>query len=271
MRSAHRSLSMVLALLVALTLVPSPASSVPAVKKKGVSVANFSGVTTALSDVGAGWFYTWASDKQGINNPSSSEFVPMIWGSGAVNPTQLNQAKSLGTTLLAFNEPDMGGQANMSVDQALQLWPQLQGTGMRLSAPAVAFGGDTPGGWLDRFMSGASSRGYRVDFIPLHWYGSDFSAAAVDHLKGYLQAVYNRYRKPIWLTEYALIDFTTSTPRYPSSDQQAAFAKNSALMLQGLSFVERYSWFTLSTSTHRTGLYTGTTPNATGVAYRSVG
>ncbi len=271
MRSAHRLLLMVLALLTALSLVPSPASGIPATKKKGVSAANHPGVRTALGDVGAGWFYTWASDKQGIDNPPSSEFVPMIWGQGSVNPTQLNQAKSLGSTLLAFNEPDMAAQANMSVERALDLWPQLQGTGMRLGAPAVAFGGDRAGGWLDRFMSGAAARGHRVDFIPLHWYGSDFSTAATDHLKGYLQAVHNRYRKPIWLTEYALIDFTTSTPRYPSSDQQATFARNSAAMLQGLSFVERYSWFTLSTSTHRTGLYTGTTPNATGIAYRAAG
>jgi len=268
MRFVRRVVVLALVVLMALSV---PVGAEAAVKKKGVSAANFSGVTTALSDVGAGWFYTWASDKQGIVAPSGVEFVPMIWGAGSVNAGQLNQAKSLGTTLLAFNEPDMGGQANMSVERALELWPQLQGTGMRLSAPAVAFGGDTAGGWLDRFMSGAAARGYRVDFIPLHWYGGDFSSAAVNQLKGYLQAVYNRYRKPIWLTEYALIDFSTSVPRYPSSDQQAAFAKNSALMLQGLSFVERYSWFTLSTSTHRTGLYTGTTPNATGVAYRSVG
>lgn len=61
------------------------------------------------------------------------------------------------------------------------------------------------GGWLDRFLSGAKARGYRVDFIALHWYGSEFSAAAVDHLRGYIQAVYQRYRMPIWLTEFALI------------------------------------------------------------------
>ena len=106
----------------------------------------------------------------------------------------------------------MAGQANMTVERALDLWPQLQATGMRLGAPAVAFGGDRPGGWLDRFMSGAAARGFRVDFIPLHWYGSDFSSAAAGHLRGYLQAVHDRYRKPIWITEYALIDFTGPTP-----------------------------------------------------------
>jgi hypothetical protein len=91
----------------------------------------------------------------------------------------------------------------------------------------------------------------------------------VGHLRGYLQAVYDRYHKPIWLTEYALIDFTGPTPRYPSQTQQADFARNSTAMLQGLAFVERYAWFTLSTSTSPTGLYTGSTANAAGAAYRA--
>jgi hypothetical protein len=245
----------------------APASAANA--KKGVSAAAFTGVTSALSDVGARWFYTWATDPQGITAPSGTEFVPMIWGSGSVTPAQLAQAKAAGTTLLGFNEPDLAGQANMSVDTALNLWPQLQNTGMRLGAPAVAYGGDVAGGWLDRFMSGATARGYRVDFIPLHWYGGDFSTAAAGQLQSYVQAVYNRYHRPIWVTEYALIDFSGSTPRYPSSAQQADFVTRSTAMLNGLSFVERYAWFSLSTSTTPTGLYSGTSPNASGVAYRA--
>lgn len=259
---------LVVLLLVASILGAAPATSAQATKK-GVSAANFGGVTTALADVRAGWYYTWASNTQGITAPAGVEFVPMIWGPGSVTDAELNQAKALGTTLLGFNEPDMGGQANMTVDRALELWPRLQATGMRLGAPAVAFGGDQAGGWLDRFMSGAAARGYRVDFIPLHWYGSDFSSAATGHLRGYLQAVYDRYRKPIWLTEYALIDFTGSVPRYPNQTEQSDFVRNSTAMLQSLSFVERYAWFTLSTSTSPTGLYTGTSANASGAAYRA--
>jgi hypothetical protein len=237
--------------------------------KKGVSAANFTGVTAALADSRVGWFYTWASGTEGIQAPPGVEFVPMIWGPGSVTDAQLNQAKALGKTLLAFNEPDLAGQANMPVEQALDLWPRLQATGLRLGAPAVAFGGDQPGGWLDRFMSGAAARGYRVDFIPLHWYGSDFSSAATGHLQGYLQAVYNRYHKPVWLTEYALIDFTGPTPVYPAEAQQVDFVNRSTAMLNGLSFVERYAWFTLSTATSRTGLYSGSAANASGVAYRA--
>ncbi|MEK8169389.1 glycosyl hydrolase [Streptomyces sp. M19] len=66
-------------------------------------------------------------------------------------------------------------------------------------------------------MSGAADRGLRVDFIPLHWYGGDFSSAAADQLRGYLQAVYDRYHKPIWLTEYALTDFSSGTRATPAS------------------------------------------------------
>lgn len=269
MRGPRHLLTLALAALTAVGLLTAPAA-VAAATKKGVSVNNHPGVAAALADVRAGWYYTWASDTQGVSTPAGVEFVPMIWGAGAVNDTELNRARSLGTTLLGFNEPDMAGQADMSVEQALTLWPRLQATGMRLGAPAVAFGGDRPGGWLDRFMSGAAARGYRVDFIPLHWYGSDFSTAATEHLRSYLEAVHNRYRKPIWLTEYGLIDFTGPQPVYPDQARQADFVRRSTAMLNGLPYVERFAWFSLSTRTTPTGLYDGTTPNATGLAYRSV-
>jgi hypothetical protein len=147
--------------------------------------------------------------------------------------------------LLGFNEPDMSSQSNMTVDQALSLWPRLMRTGMRLGSPAVAFGGDTPGGWLARFMGGAKARHYRVSFITLHWYGGDFrTAAAVSQLRSYLQAVWKRYHKPIWLTEFALANFGGS-PQTPGRGQQAAFLTAATAMLQRLSYVRRYAWFGL--------------------------
>ncbi|AJE84766.1 MULTISPECIES: glycoside hydrolase family protein [Streptomyces] len=249
----------------------SPAAGPTAAGGKGVSVTPVDGAGAALADVGASWYYDWSPSTGEIARPEGAEFVPMIWGAGAVNDADLARAKEEGQQLLGFNEPDMAGQADMPVEQALDLWPRLQDTGLRLGAPAVAFGGDTPGGWLDRFMTGAAERGLRVDFIPLHWYGGDFGPAAVDQLRGYLQAVYDRYHKPVWLTEYALTDFSGPTPRYPSEQEQTDFARGSAEMLGQLPFVERYAWFTLSTGTAPTGLYDGTTPNATGLAYREAG
>lgn len=260
-----------------------PASTAPTVvppgpvgvgsPKKGVSTWQLAGLSTALNDVGVSWYWNWsASPTAGAGQ--SAEFAPMIWGPGAVTTENLNRAQQNGTVLLGFNEPDFASQSNMTVEQALELWPRLQATGLRLGSPAPAVGGAEPGGWLDRFMSGAAQRGYRVDFIALHWYGSDFSAAAVGHLRGYLEAVWNRYHLPIWLTEFALIRWGSSGAVYPSDAEQVAFINGATRMLEDLSFVERYAWFALPTSDGRdgTGLYRdGSTPTAAGVAYRGAG
>jgi Glycosyl hydrolase catalytic core len=197
-----------------------------------------------------------SSSQDGIAAPHGVKFVPMIWGPGSVNAATLSQARHHGHILLGFNEPDMSSQSDMSVGQALKAWPQLMATGMRLGSPAVATGAATPGGWLDRFMRGAASRGYRVSFIAVHWYGGDFATGqAVSQLKSYLQQVHARYRKPIWLTEFALANFGTRAS-FPSQRLQAAFAAASIAMLDRLSYVQRYAWFALPASaTGGTGLF----------------
>jgi hypothetical protein len=193
----------------------------------------------------------------------------MIWGASSVNADSLAEAKRAGPYLLGFNEPDLAGQANMTVDQALRLWPQLMATGSTLGSPAVAWGGADAGGWLDRFMAGAKKKGYRVDFIALHWYGGDFRTAnAVSQLRSYLTAVWNRYHKPLWLTEFALIDFSNGT-RFPTQAEQAAFVTASFSMLSSLSFVHRYAWFGLPASDKdQSGLFrNGTDITAVGRAF----
>jgi hypothetical protein len=196
-------------------------------------------------------------DDAGVASPGA-QFVPLIWGASSVNAADLATAKDTGSPyLLGFNEPDNSAQSNMTVSQALGLWPQLEATGMQLGSPAVSTGAATPGGWLDQFMAGAKADGYRVDFITLHWYGGDFdTAAAVSQLEQYVQAVYDRYHLPIWLTEYALINFSAGGPQYPTQAQQAAFVTASTEMLDSLSYVQRYAWFALpATSGSPTGLF----------------
>jgi RNA polymerase sigma factor (sigma-70 family) len=253
-----------------------PAAPPPAAPsgKKGVSVWTFNGVNAALADSGATWYYTWDTGHSGITAPASTQFVPMIWGAKSVTADNIAKAKAAGSTILGFNEPDMAAQSNLTPDQALDLWPQLQATGRTLGSPAVAYGGDTAGGWLDKFMTGAAQKGYRVDFITLHWYGGDFNTTnAVNQLKSYLQAVYNRYHKPIWLTEYALINFSGGT-KFPTPDQQAAFVTASTKMLGGLSYLQRYAWFALPADDGSSGcgLYkAGPVITPVGTAFKAAG
>ena len=241
--------------------------------KKGVGVWKFAGLSAALQHVGAGWYYNWGPNNNDVPGPAGVEFVPMVWGKANVTTATLAQAKREGKVLLGFNEPDMAGQANMSVEDALAAWPKLEATGMRLGSPAVAYGGDTGGGWLDRFMAGAKDKGLRVDFITVHWYGSDFSPAAVNQFLGYVDAVHARYGKPIWVTEYGLMNFTGS-PKYPTGAQAAAFIKGTTKGMQARAYVERYAWFGLPAvgDSAAFGLYSdGDTPTEAGKAYTAAG
>jgi Glycosyl hydrolase catalytic core len=260
-----------------------PPASLPAVRaaprgmagvttaKKGVSTWNFAGSGTALARSGASWYCNWSATPV-RGSPAGVQFVPMVWGRGSVTAAVLAQARRESHVLLGFNEPDLGSQSNMSVQQALGLWPRLMATRMTLGSPAVASGAATPGGWLDRFMRGAAARGYRVNFIAVHWYGSDFATrAAVNQLESYLRAIHARYHMPIWLTEFALANFS-GTPSFPTQARQAAFLTAAASMLQGLPYVQRYAWFALPVSpgSGSTGLFrSGAVPTQVGRAFEA--
>ncbi|MEU4398323.1 sigma-70 family RNA polymerase sigma factor [Micromonospora orduensis] len=252
----------------------SRAPVAPAVSsaRKGVGVWAFDGVSRALAGSKAGWYYTWGTEHQGITTPPGVTFVPMIRGAENVTAPELARARAAGPYLLTFNEPDLSDQSNLTVEQALDLWPRLMATGSRLGSPAVAWGADDPQGWLGRFMSGAQARGHRVDFVTLHWFGADFTTStAVDQLRRYLQNVYQRYRKPIWLTEFALIRFGGGGPQFPSQEQQAAFLTAATTMLGQLPYVQRYAWFGLpATDKDRSGLFRGGTDvTAVGRAFQA--
>ena len=199
----------------------------------------------------------------------------MIWGAASVTAATMAQVQpARAMMLLGFNEPDMASQSNMTPAQALALWPKLMATGMTLGSPAVASGAATPGGWLDPSSWPApGQRGYRVDFITVHWYGGDFrTGPAVQELQSYLQAIYDRYHLPVWLTEFALTSYSGGTATFPTEAQQAAFLTAATTMLDGLSYVQRYAWPALpvSTGSGTTGLFNpGPSATQVGRAFES--
>jgi hypothetical protein len=233
----------------------APAAAGAPAGHKGVGVVAGTGVNTALAASGASWYYNWAATPNGISTPSGTAFVPMIKLPTDANTATLNQVKQEGKYLLGFNEPDVANEANLTVAQALALWPKLEATGMQLGSPAISYGTNKTTSWLGQFMQGARTRGYRVNFITVHWYGQHHwtsPATNVSNLKAYLQQTYDIYHLPIWITEFSLISFQTGKPVYPTGAQQAAFLTAATQMLAGLPFVQRYAWYTLA-GTHNGG------------------
>lgn len=189
-----------------------------------------------------GWYYNWRTDQihSRSQTPRDVEFVPMIHGAKDVHKPIASDLPV--RTLLGFNEPDGGAgshQANMSVGQAVRLWPKLERRGLRLGSPATTQG-QTLGrnSWQRRFMDEVEAKGLRVDFMAVHYYST---TGSVEEFRKWLQAVHSEYRRPIWVTEFALIDWRR--PHMATYGQNARFIQQSMTMMEQLPFVERYAWF----------------------------
>jgi len=83
----------------------------------------------------------------------------------------------------------------MSVRTALKYWPMLEKTGLRLGSPSTT--GRSGLDWSIEFMKGAKSKGFRVDFPALHWYGD---CSGTDGLRDFLD-YYDAFKMPMWLTD----------------------------------------------------------------------
>jgi len=191
---------------------------------------------------GLAWYYDWRTDQIESHHPvqRSVEFVPMIHSARNIGD-RIRSSQNV-RHLLAFNEPDGRGgkhQANMTVAQAIALWPRLEARGLRLGSPATTQAQTLgAGSWQRRFMSEADRRGLRVDFMAVHYYSKTGDVKA---FRKWLIAVYREYKRPIWVSEFAFIDW--SQPNKASYSANAAFAKSAISMMETLPFVERYAWF----------------------------
>lgn len=219
--SALMIIRLLLVLAVA-TATPLPLNAQNLSKKKG-----FGGDAANAKKFNAHWYYNW-----GPNGKSSDglEFVPMVKGKNHVTPKVLNDIKASGAKIiLGFNEPERADQGNTTVEEALDLWPKLMETGLRLGSPAPS---SDKGGmaWLDRFMQGVAKRKLRVDFIAVHWYRS----SSPKEFEDFLKELSRKYHRPVWITEF--------NAQYSGGDRDR-FAAQSFKICARLQCVERYSYF----------------------------
>ncbi len=223
-----------------------PGNNTPATSsKKGADFSTNMTYGTWNGDVvglKAFWYYTWGTPMPSPS-PQNCEFVSMFWGAANVtdaNIAAVEQLKAQGSVkyVLGFNEPDQSGQSNMTVSQALALWPKLESIGLPLGSPAVSW---PTAQWFTDFMDSVAAEHLRVDFIPVHMYvGTD----DVNFVQ-VLQQLYNQYHLPIWVTEFATADWNASTPAanmYTAADA-LGFMQRLLPKLDSLSYVQRYSWF----------------------------
>lgn len=203
-------------------------SAVAQTPQKIAGKKGWGGAADVATTLKATWYYNWG--PKGESKPGL-EFVPMVKGKWHTNPETLSAIKASGAkVLLGFNEPERKDQGNLSVAEALELWPKLMETGLRLGSPAPSSDGAGMA-WLEEFMKGVEKRKLRVDFIAVHWYRS----ANAQEFEAFLRELSRKYRRPVWVTEF--------NAQYSGGDRDK-FAAQSFKMLDRLRVVERYSYFT---------------------------
>ncbi len=198
-----------------------------------------------VAELKVSWHYSWGSKLPG-EEPEGVQFVPMVWGfkghkdrfETTLDDIDANIPKHAFTALLGFNEPDNQNQSKITVESAIQAWPMLMKTSLKLGSPACV---NAEGEWMRDFMKQAKEKNLRVDFVTVHWYGNPNAKGFITKLK----RIHELYDKPIWITEFAVADWQAKSleeNRYTPQEVHA-FMKEVLPQLDELKFIERYAWF----------------------------
>ena len=194
------------------------------------------------SDSKGHWFYHWGNTPR-EEIPENLEYVPMFWGRGSVNDDNLNNVQQLiaegrANYVLGFNEPDGVAQANMTVQEAVERWDELESLNVPLGSPATV---NPTNDWMQEFMQRAEAENLRIDFVTVHSYGNANPARFINKIK----ETYDLYGKPIWITEFAVADWSATSAENNrfSVEQVMEFMRVVLPALDQIEYVHRYTWF----------------------------
>ncbi len=216
-------------------------------EKRGVSYnfGTFPSQEIDLLGPGTSWSYDWSNSipsEERLNGfaRQKMDWIPMIWNNNysADNIRRWKQTHPEAQYILAYNEPNLKDQANMTPAQAAEKWPEIvslaKELGMKLISPAMNYGTldgyHDPYKWLDEFFAQPGVSLSDIDGIACHCYMG--SAAAV---KGFLDG-FKKYGKPLWLTEFCIGSNV-------SAASQLIYLSHTLNMLEANPDVARYAWF----------------------------
>jgi hypothetical protein len=216
--------------------------------KRGIGFNTVYASDFAAMQSGVKWAYNWGAG--GFNSTLSSAateaqvaYLPMIWNGGGSWANQIRSYKQAHPEceyILAFNEPNLTDQANMTPAQAAEKWPPVkelaQELGMKIVAPAMNYGtlagyGD-PVTWLDEFFAQPGVSIDDVDALALHCYMNVPSA-----VKSFVER-FRKYGKPVWMTEFCSWEGNNIT-----AEKQIAYMSDVVGYFEADPLVERYAWF----------------------------
>jgi hypothetical protein len=235
----------------AMLLIPSVALA--ASIKRGVAYDLASSADLKALSAGVTWWYNWGSTPNAKVPPDyrtryRMDYFPMLWN-GDFNASSIAaflKARPSIRYLLVLNEPNVGGQAYLTPQQAAALWPRYEAIAahakVQIVGPQITWGTmpnyADPVAWLDAFYAaykGAhGGRAPRIDYLGFHWY--DYG------LDGQLDRL-GKYKKPFWVTEFANWHSQQDGAEINTVPEQEKQMTAMVAICENRGDVFRYAWF----------------------------
>ncbi len=213
--------------------------------KKGIGGASFA------APMNAKWMYNWGPTHS-VTLPASTIYNPMQWGSfnwvygtssGPIwqhSPAWRKRAD--GFLLMGFNEPDRTDQSNIPLADCVALWPRLLALDQPLLSPSPGTLNPPAGApsWHQLFYDETDRLGYRVEYNAIHTYPGP-SGGSSDYLVNLVEAEFNDFGRPVWLTEFSFVDWG-GTQSWSEEDNYECLAEF-LWRTEGLTALRKYALF----------------------------
>jgi len=231
-----------------------PSSSTAKSAKRGIAYDLAAPSDLAALAPGVSWWYNWSPNpNSGVPADYAAkydmDFYPMLWNGNfnSTNVIAFLKANQGIKYILVLNEPNLTSQANLTPQQAAQLWPQYESisaqTGVKIVGPAITWGNmpnyQDPVQWLDAFYSAyrAANNNHdpQIDYLAFHWYDYGLDDQ-LDRL--------GKYGKSFWVTEFANWHSQNDGAQITTQDEQEKQMTAMVATCESRVDVFRYAWFT---------------------------
>jgi len=204
------------------------------------------------------WSYSWGrqSSDSFPNMAFDHAFNPMQWGNyswthGSTQGPPENRHRDLQSNAkpvhyLGFNEPESVTQGYITPADAILRWPRLEALDAPMVSPVPASiqvnSGVNPAlpaaGWMSDFVSQADALGFRRDYTAVHSYAGPNATSLINRLED----IYQAYGKPIWLTEFSVVDWVGTGANWTKAGNYN-FLAEFMWRAESLPWLKRYSLF----------------------------
>ncbi len=204
--------------------------------KKGLAEQ---GAGPHINSMRAASVYNWGLEPAG-DNPLGLHHQPMLWGNNHWEQMALHQAEWYSTAepvyLMGFNEPDHTDQSDLSVQRTLQMWSALEAIDLPLASLCPS---NWNNGWANQWFAPAEQNHYRFDITAVHYYitSGPFANQFMNHVRG----AYDRYHKPIWLTEWNIVNWGGPAPW--TDEQVYTWMSEVVYRMENAEHIDRYFFF----------------------------